>query len=407
MLQREFTTIFRTSYGRFRKSMHNLLYSLRSSAPYRSIAQQTDELFLRLSELRHYGEIMGRMDAPDEIVRNAPPGYFVTRAQQHRGFYGTEFGYSCWYIKASMGYSLGRLESGGSAKPIADFLETILADFDIRKMGFFPRSLPFEFGENQFPLLSSASQSPVTLETSAVSDDEDSVRSSPSFMSYDLKVPNNTPASSAIYGPEDYLTTSFSDADESPHTSASSESYDLRVPDNTPATSMYLATGHNLGRSISEDASIFAELADRAHNLASSLSRDTARPQGMRHAPRHSRRLRSPIALGRYRNYGSSTPETEERGRAPQIRMTTPNGTSQSPPLVKNWRRPSPYPGNGELWKRFSTRRASSMMPLSHPPPSPREDIEAQHLSLPTGPGSMQGVEQPFFTPHETHPGQE
>lgn len=345
---------------------------------------------------------MGRVDSPSEIVRNAPPRYFIARAQQHRGFYGTEFGYACWYIKASMGYSLGRLQSGGSSKPVADFLESILANFDLRQMKLFPRSLPFEFGENQFPLIDSGSQSPSTSDTSAVSDSEESGRSTPPSPSHEHEEPEKAPNSSGFDGSENAMSSTSSEADVSPRTSASSVAYNFYVPENTPAASMYIDKRRGLVQSHSQDASIFAELAERANAVTLSLDRDTARSPDRKQSPRSSRRPGSPVPLGGARSYGSSSPGTlYGRGRKPNIRVVSPNGASQSPPPVETRRRPSPYPVSGELWKRISARRSSSLMPLSLPPPSPREDAEEQSLSLPLSPGDVQGIEQPFITPGE------
>ena len=293
MIQREFTAQFKIHYMRFRKSMHALLASLRNTASHSTIVQQTDGLFLRLSELRRVGELMERSESPDEIVKSAPPGYFIDRAQCHQSFYGTEFGYSCWYIKATMGYIVSGLERGNSPKLLADSLERILANFNMQKLKLFPRSLPFELEEPMLTSVQSGSQSPSSSESSCST-------TTPS-VSNELYESNNPPPS--IPFSSEYQWSSDSSAVKDPFkTPAQSPNKIYAGPPNTPS----LSTDSIEEQAGLRHAEIFAELARRANELTLSFGSDHSRSSSRRRLSRSPRRLRtSATSAGKQRRRNS------------------------------------------------------------------------------------------------------
>jgi hypothetical protein len=132
MLQREFTKALEEKHASFWTSMQKFIIDLLDNADHNVIYSQAEILFLLLSELRRIGELMGRNDRPNEVVQNAPPQYFTARAQRHRSFYGTECGYACWYIQASLGYTMSYLIDG-------DTFELMMTDSEIKKLKIFPR----------------------------------------------------------------------------------------------------------------------------------------------------------------------------------------------------------------------------------------------------------------------------
>lgn len=282
--------------------MQTLIATLKNTGPYGSITRQIDVLFPQLNELRRVGELMGRSEDPNEIVQSAPPGYFVVRGQCHSSFYGTELGYTCWYIKASMGYAASGLKHGHSPKSIADFLEAMMVNLDIQNLKIFPRSLPIEFGEPMASSVESGSQSPSTSESFySLTDDGSRSIAAPS-VSHESRGSNTfkDPASPTL-SDSDYSGSSVSSDDEDPNgTFPQSLGHGYKVPHNTPVSSL----DSNGRRTRPEDASIFAQLAERANELTRSLGSSDARSSGGRSLSRSPRRLRRPVVLaGRRRRH--------------------------------------------------------------------------------------------------------
>lgn len=87
---------------------------------------------------------MAKHGTSNGVFLDAPSGYFIVRTQHHRSFYGTEFGYACWYIKASLDYALRELGRRRSPELIADRLKSPLAGFQLNDLRIFPLLLPCE-----------------------------------------------------------------------------------------------------------------------------------------------------------------------------------------------------------------------------------------------------------------------
>jgi hypothetical protein len=355
MLQRESTTKFVNCHSSISQGIQELILDLRKSGPFKTIKRRTDDLFLPISELRRLGELMGMSDTPNDIVLGAPPGYFIVRAQRHKTFYGTEFGYACYYIKGCFGFALDGLERGLSSNTIADRLELMMADFNINGFKLFPRMLAYESAESP-AISSSASSSPSSPESSPYSE---------------YTGPQNTPVSSAFPSPYSLV---LSDSPELLNTPFSSNVFGKRM--NTAA-----------------DAAIYAELTGKANALTISLGSDALRQP----SPLFPRYPKWPASLGGRVAVSSTTNKAKRKGRSPRVRLVSPNGTSGNPKPAKTRRRATPYPECGDLFKILSKRRSSSKMPQSPiPPPSPYNGPEGQDLKPPLTFTDFQAHEQPF-----------
>ncbi|KAJ5855819.1 uncharacterized protein N7529_009763 [Penicillium soppii] len=132
-----FSTLLKEKHASFCTNMQKFISDLKSDTVRELIFPQTGVLFLQLSELRRIGELMGTTEPFNESLKNAPPQYFTARAQRHQSFYGTEYGYACWYIQASLGCTMTYLVD-------ADAFESMMADFEIDNLNIFPRLLPLE-----------------------------------------------------------------------------------------------------------------------------------------------------------------------------------------------------------------------------------------------------------------------
>ncbi|EKV06489.1 hypothetical protein Pdw03_5150 [Penicillium digitatum] len=134
---------FRDEYANFWTLMQQIIHGLRKSYPANQdeIIGQMGQLNLQLSTLRRAGESMGLSYPPSSIVRDAPPQYFTARAQRHHNYFGTEFGYSCWYTQAQLGYAIADLLHRRDYTRVADQLEQLLAIWQLTEMRVFPRQL--------------------------------------------------------------------------------------------------------------------------------------------------------------------------------------------------------------------------------------------------------------------------
>ncbi|KGO78272.1 hypothetical protein PITC_058890 [Penicillium italicum] len=135
---------FREEHANFWTLMQQIIHGLRNNYPANQdeIIGRMGQLNLQLSTLRRAGEAMGLSYPPSSIVREAPPQYFSARAQRHQNYFGTEFGYSCWYTQAQLGYAIADLLHQRDHTRVADHLEQLLASWQLTEMRVFPRQLP-------------------------------------------------------------------------------------------------------------------------------------------------------------------------------------------------------------------------------------------------------------------------
>ncbi|KAJ5424658.1 hypothetical protein N7445_010631 [Penicillium cf. griseofulvum] len=144
MSGRSLSDEFREEHANFWTLMEQIIDGLRNNYPANQdeIIGRMGQLNLQLSTLRRVGEMMGLSYPPTDIVRDAPPHYFSGRAQRHQNYFGTEFGYSCWYTQAQVGYTIADLLNGRDHTRVADLLEQLLASWQLTEMRVFPRQLP-------------------------------------------------------------------------------------------------------------------------------------------------------------------------------------------------------------------------------------------------------------------------
>ncbi|KAJ9484170.1 hypothetical protein VN97_g9212 [Penicillium thymicola] len=135
---------FSDEHANFWTLMQQIIHGLRNNYPANQdeIIGRMGQLNLQLSTLRRAGEAMGLSYPPSPIVRDAPLQYFTARAQRHQNYFGTEFGYSCWYTQAQLGYTIADLLHGRDHTRVADQLEQLLASWQLTEMRVFPRELP-------------------------------------------------------------------------------------------------------------------------------------------------------------------------------------------------------------------------------------------------------------------------
>ncbi|CAI7590172.1 unnamed protein product [Penicillium glandicola] len=135
---------FLEEHANFRTLMEQVIHGLRNNYPANQdeIIGRMGQLNLQLSTLRRAGEMMGLSYPPSIIVRDAPPHYFTARTQRHRNYFGTEFGYSCWYTQAQLGYAIADLLHQRDHTRVADQLEQLLAGWEMTEIRVFPRQLP-------------------------------------------------------------------------------------------------------------------------------------------------------------------------------------------------------------------------------------------------------------------------
>ncbi|KAJ5531525.1 hypothetical protein N7527_004918 [Penicillium freii] len=135
---------FRDEHANFWTLMQQIIHGLRNNYPANQdeIIGRMGQLNLQLSTLRRAGETMGSSYPPSSIVRDAPSQYFTARAQRHQNYFGTEFGYSCWYTQAQLGYTIADLLHQRDHTRVADQLEQLLASWQLTEMRVFPRQLP-------------------------------------------------------------------------------------------------------------------------------------------------------------------------------------------------------------------------------------------------------------------------
>ncbi|KGO43048.1 hypothetical protein PEX1_104790 [Penicillium expansum] len=135
---------FREEHANFWTLMQQIIHGLRNNYPANQdeIIGRMGQLNLQLSTLRRAGETMGLSYPPSSIVRDAPPQYFTARAQRHQNYFGTEFGYSCWYTQAQLGYTIADLLYQRDHTRVADQLEQLLASWQLTEMRVFPHQLP-------------------------------------------------------------------------------------------------------------------------------------------------------------------------------------------------------------------------------------------------------------------------
>ncbi|KAJ5153854.1 uncharacterized protein N7500_009293 [Penicillium coprophilum] len=144
MSGRTFSDEFREEHANFWTLMEQIIDGLRNNYPANQdeIIGRMGQLHLQLSTLRRAGEMMGSSYPPSDIVRDAPPLYFSGRTQRHPNYFGTEFGYSCWYTQAQLGYFIADLLNQRDHTRVADQLEQLLVSWQLTEMRVFPRQLP-------------------------------------------------------------------------------------------------------------------------------------------------------------------------------------------------------------------------------------------------------------------------
>jgi hypothetical protein len=278
MLKRQWTSRFQKRYNKFWTNIQKVISDLNDNTAHDVICPQAEELFLVLSELRRIGEQMGRSESIIEIVKSAPSGYFTHRAQLHRGFYGTEFGYACWYIQACLGLALGSLING-------DILESVVTDFDVKGFKVFPRRFPLEYlGSGPAP----RSESPSSSNLSAY------VKSQASSANSGSTGPRNSPAPFSV-----------TIGVRSSNGSASSRTIELPGPSYLPtfSTSSEIAKSRQAA-----DSNIAASLAGMPSILKSGILGKSPRkagyprvrvisPEGSAGNPTRTRRRRRPTLI--------------------------------------------------------------------------------------------------------------
>ncbi|OQE91110.1 hypothetical protein PENNAL_c0010G01342 [Penicillium nalgiovense] len=135
---------FREEHANFWALIQQIIHALRNNYPVTQdeTIGRMGQLNLQLSTLRRAGEIMGLSYPPSSIVRDALPRFFSARAQRHQNYYGTEFGYACWYTQAQLGYAIADLLHHRDHTRVADQLETLLVSWQLTEMRAFPLQLP-------------------------------------------------------------------------------------------------------------------------------------------------------------------------------------------------------------------------------------------------------------------------
>ncbi|KAJ5371863.1 hypothetical protein N7517_003869 [Penicillium concentricum] len=144
MSGRSLSDEFREEHANFWTLMEQIIHGLRNNYPANQdeIIGRMGQLNLQLSALRRAGEMMGASYPPSDILRDAPPLYFTGRAQRHQNYFGTEFGYSCWYTQAQLGYFIADLLNQRDHTRVADQLEQLQTSWLLTEMRVFPRQLP-------------------------------------------------------------------------------------------------------------------------------------------------------------------------------------------------------------------------------------------------------------------------
>lgn len=348
--------------------MQKLLSSLRARATYPSISKLAGILFLQLSKLHRVSELMIKHETPNGVVLNAPSGYFVVRAQRHRSFYGTEFGYACWYIQAALDYALRDLARRHSPELIANRLESTIVGFQLDSLEIFPRLLPSE----SLDLVSSQSPSSISPETSP---------QATICSSHPAPVgPIITPNSSLV----DKITGDQNNPTDSNWTSSEDSPLSISSQLSEPHSSSQPSLECEAGGSIGIPNETYYELMECADALTLSPCSDGAR--GSELIPPVSPLLHPNEAVA-VAGHGSDSRVTAEktvrRGRNQRVRVVSPNGTKRSPRPAKTRRRATPYPERDNLLRQRSTRHLSAGVLLpTIPPPSPYRDTEGQDPDL-------------------------
>ncbi|KAJ5252664.1 hypothetical protein N7489_003074 [Penicillium chrysogenum] len=136
--------LFCEEHANFWTLIQQIIHALRNSYPVNQdeTIGRMGQLNLQLSTLGRAGEMMGLSYPPSDIVRDAPSQFFSARAQRHQNYYGTEFGYACWYTQAQLSYAIADLLHHRDHTRVADQLETLLVGWQLTEMRAFPRQLP-------------------------------------------------------------------------------------------------------------------------------------------------------------------------------------------------------------------------------------------------------------------------
>ncbi|KAJ5463653.1 hypothetical protein N7475_008597 [Penicillium sp. IBT 31633x] len=144
-------------------SMEGIIHDLRHSYPAsrNEIFGRVGLLFLQLSSYREAGESMGLSNPPNEIVQHAPPGFFTAEAQRHPNYFGTEFGYACWYTQSHLGYMTQDLLHERDPTRIADLLEELLATWQLIEIRAFPNPFPTRSQDSQPISVAQAPEAPI------------------------------------------------------------------------------------------------------------------------------------------------------------------------------------------------------------------------------------------------------
>ncbi|CDM33001.1 hypothetical protein DTO013E5_5792 [Penicillium roqueforti] len=134
---------FREEHANFWTLMQQIIHGLRNNYPSNQdkVIGWMGQLNLQLSTLRRAGEMMGLSYPPSDVVLDAPPQYFTARAQRHQNYFGTNFGYSCWYTQGQLGYAIADLLHQRDHTRVADQLEQLLVSWQLTEMRAFPRHL--------------------------------------------------------------------------------------------------------------------------------------------------------------------------------------------------------------------------------------------------------------------------
>lgn len=358
------TTLFKACHVDFWDNMQKLLSSLRAGTTYPSISKLIGILFLQLSKLYRVSGLMVKHGTFDEVILDAPAGYFVVHAQRHRSFHGTEFGYACWYIQLTLDYALRDLARRHSPKLIADRLESTIAGFQLNNHKLFPRLLPSE----SLDLVSRQCPSLIPLEAS----------------------PRATFCSSypgpvePIVTPNSSLACELTGGRNSPTPANFTTSEDIPLSISSPLAERHSSSQSSLeceaGGSIGIPNETYYELMECADALTLSPCSDGARRSDLIRPVTH---LPQPNGAVQVAGHGSDDRVTAEktvrRGRNPRVRVVSPNGTKRSPRPAKPRRRATPYPERDAIFKPRSIPRLSAEASLpALPPPSPYRGTEGQ-----------------------------
>ncbi|KAJ5781176.1 hypothetical protein N7457_006336 [Penicillium paradoxum] len=156
---------FETERANFWALLEGIIHDLRNNYPADRdlIIGRIGHLSVRLASYRQAGELMGVSHPPSQIVCHAPPGFFTNRAQQHQNYFGTEFGYACWFTQSHLGYATEDLLNYRSPTRVADLLEDVSMTWLLTEMRAFPQSPHIRVPPQSLPALpSSPSNSPDT-----------------------------------------------------------------------------------------------------------------------------------------------------------------------------------------------------------------------------------------------------